>query len=239
MWAAVSDDGLRALWSGAPWTMRVYVALGAIAQVLCAISYRTPYTAVSVLILLAVSYLLLKGWRWAWLAMVVLTVAYLIVFLLAWWVVPALCYLAYLTLLLAPPSRRHFSRERPGQPGSGGESMVDRFRASPAALKAFAAILFALYVGRLFFDPAVALYDKPVRAALTIAIFAALGFFVAQGARVAWSLAIALMMAVVAAMIGRGHWSVVAVPVALLLLLLLPGSVAFVWRDRQRSATQG
>jgi hypothetical protein len=163
-------------------------------------------------------------------------VAYLVVFLLAWWVVPALCYLAYLTLLLAPPSRRHFSAERSGQPGSG-ESMIGRLRASPAALKAFGVILFAFYVFRFFFDSAAARYDKPVSAALTVAIFAAFAFFVAQGARVAWSLAIALMTAIVVATIARGHWPLAAVPVALLLLLLLPGSVAFVWRDRQRSAT--
>lgn len=236
MCAAVSDNGLRAVWSGAPWTMRVYVVLGAIAQVLCAISYRTPYTAVSVLILIAVSYLLLKGSRWAWLMMVVLTVAYLVVFVLGWLVVPALCYLAYLTLLLAPPSRRHFSVDRSRQPGSG-ESIVDRLRASPAALKAFGGIFLAFYVARLFFDPSAALYDKPVSAALTIGIFGTFAFFVAQGARVAWSLAIALMTAVVAAMVARGHWPLAAVPVALLLLLLLPGSVAFVWRDRQRPAT--
>jgi hypothetical protein len=216
--------------------MRVYVAVGAVAELLCAISYPTPYVAGPVLVLVAVSYLLLKGSRWAWIAMIVLTVAYLAAFLFMWWVFPVLVYLAYLTLLLAPPSRRHFSVERRGQPGSG-ESIVDRLRASPAALKAFAGIFFAFYVARLFVDPSAALYDRPLSAALTISIFAAFAFFVAQGARVAWSLAIALMTAVVVAMAARGVWPLAVVPVALLLLLLLPGSVAFVWRDRKRPAT--
>jgi hypothetical protein len=212
--------------------MRVYVVLGALVQAYCAIAYASPYIAVSVLLFVAVSYLLLNGTRWAWIASVAFCVPYLVLSVIAGWIVGALSYLVYLVLLAAPPSRRHFARRPPGPSASLG-SRRGRLRASPAALKAFAAILLSYYVGALIFlainaEPGPA----PVGVAVAVAITLALGFFVAQGARVAWSIALALVMLILGAAIAGGNWEFAGIHLALLLLLLLPGSVAFVWRDR-------
>jgi hypothetical protein len=236
---AVSVPGIRALWKGAPWTLRVYVGLGVAGQLWRAVAHPNVYGAVTMLIVIGVIYLLLKGARLAWIAMVVLTSGYFVLFLLALWVVPVLIYLVHLGLLLAPPTRRHFARERSAPPGAEA-SRTSRLRASPLALKAFAVGLVVFAVVPLIVTNVDRLDEKPVRAVLTIAfsvvLWGSIGFFVTQGARVAWSISIALLCAMAAATIAAGIWPVAVVPIVLLLLLLLPGSVTFVWGDRRRVA---
>jgi hypothetical protein len=209
-------------------------------QLWCAVANRTAYAAIAVLFFSTVSYLLLKGVRWAWVTMVLLASLSFGLWLLAWWVVPALVYLIPLTLLLAPPTRRHFARERSGSPEASSESRMSRIMASPIALRAFAVALVVFAVGPLIPANVDRLDEKPVRAVLVIAFATALwgsiGYFVVRGARFAWLISIALMCAIAAATITAGIWPVAVVPIVLLLLLLLPGSVAFVWRDRRRIA---
>jgi hypothetical protein len=227
----------RDLWTGAPWSLRIYVGLGAAAQLWSAVAYRTAYGAVAMLVLIGVGYLLLKGARWAWISMVVLTSVYFVLLLLAWRVVPALSYLVPLVLLLAPSTRRHFARERPFLSAVTG-SRMSRLRESPLGLRLFAACLFVCAVGAR----AVAAVDrtgaKPGRVVaatiLAAAVFGAIAYLLVRGGRIVWSIAVAILCALTALTIVAGRWPVAVVTAALLLPLLLPGSVAFVWRDRRQ-----
>jgi hypothetical protein len=101
---------LRTLWSEAPWTLRVYVAIGDLLALLNAVVYRTALLGILTLLFIVVSYFLLKGARWLWFVTVGGTAIYFVGFLLEVGTNAIPNFIA-LVLLLASPTRRYFARE--------------------------------------------------------------------------------------------------------------------------------
>jgi hypothetical protein len=100
---------LRALWSSAPWTLRLYIAVGGFLALLNAVIYRGAYSLVVVPLFFIVAYYLLRGVRWLWFVVVAGTTIYFVGFLLVLGSNAIVNFLA-LVLLLASPTRRHFAR---------------------------------------------------------------------------------------------------------------------------------
>jgi uncharacterized membrane protein YagU involved in acid resistance len=102
---------LGAIWSNAPWTLRVYVAAGEFLALLNAVVYRTAFSEIMAVLFVVLSYYLLKRVRWLWFVMVAGTAVYFVGYLLVLGI-NAITNGAALVLLLAPATRRHFSRDR-------------------------------------------------------------------------------------------------------------------------------
>jgi hypothetical protein len=99
-------------WSRAPLTLRVYFAsLLILALVGLALSF-SPGRLFWVVLGSALTYLMLRGIRWVWIFVVVTSVLFLAVRLVASveWINIGLSAVA-LVLLLAPETRRYFSRD--------------------------------------------------------------------------------------------------------------------------------
>ncbi len=102
---------LRILWSRAPWTLRVYIAATELLALWAVVFHRTTWGEVASVLFLAVSYFLVKRVRWLWFVMIGGSVLYLVAFLVAARPVGVAANLVPLVLLLAPPTRRHFTSD--------------------------------------------------------------------------------------------------------------------------------
>ncbi len=115
----MSAGKARALWSQAPWTLQLYVGVGALLALLNVAVNRTAYQVIAGALFLALSYFLLSGKRWSWILLLVGTSLTFVLWLAAFRL-PALYNLVALALLLAPPTRRHFARGSGARPGDDG-----------------------------------------------------------------------------------------------------------------------
>ncbi len=111
---AMKSNRFVAAWRGAPWTLRIFAVAGVLG-LLTAVLYdprERVYWLVWLAITLVAVYFMFRGVRWVWFAVIGVMAFFVLTFLVLSHPNKALWDLIYITLLLAPPTRRHFATPR-------------------------------------------------------------------------------------------------------------------------------